>query len=148
MGLYLDNKEVECGQDASTANCDSCGEGVTALERHNTRAARERQTVEETLDEVTDGCVFCFIQSTGESGVSWAHRLEDCEEAEYGKWHDLDEKFRRLIRFEEGTHSRLNAASVKSSAVREMASKGDVSGRTWRRRFSEVSRRQGMASPS
>lgn len=70
MGSYLDNKEVECGQDASTANCDRCGEGVTALERHYTRAARERQTSEETLDEVSDGCVFCFLQPTGESGVS------------------------------------------------------------------------------
>lgn len=70
VGLYLDNKEVECGQDAITANYDRCGEGVAALERHYTRAARERQTFEETLDEVSDGCVFCFIKPTGESGVS------------------------------------------------------------------------------
>lgn len=105
MGLYLDNKEVECSQDASTAKCDKCGEGVTALERDYTRAASERQTVEDTLDEVTDGCVFCFVESTDTPGVDWCHKPEDCERAEWSKWQDLDEKFRRLIRFEESTHS-------------------------------------------
>jgi hypothetical protein len=70
MGLYLDNKEIECGNDASLARCDRCGEGVTALERDYARAARERQIVEETLDEVTDGCVFCFIESTDDTGAS------------------------------------------------------------------------------
>lgn len=105
MGLYLDNKEVECGQDASLARCDRCGEGVTALERECTRAARERQTVEETLDEVTDGCVFCFVESADDPGVDWTHRPEACERAECSKWQDLDERFRRLIEFEESTHS-------------------------------------------
>lgn len=105
MGLYLDNKEVECGQDASLARCDRCGEGVTALERECTRAARERQSVEETLDEVTDGCVFCFVESADDPVVDWTHRPEACERAECSKWQDLDERFRRLIKFEESTHS-------------------------------------------
>jgi hypothetical protein len=42
IGLYLDNKEVECRHDASLARCDRCGEGVTVLERDYTRVARER----------------------------------------------------------------------------------------------------------
>jgi hypothetical protein len=33
MGLYLDNKEIECGNDASLARYDRCGKGVIALER-------------------------------------------------------------------------------------------------------------------
>lgn len=64
IGLYLNNKEIECRNDASLARCDRCGEGVTALERDYIRAANERQIVEETLDEVTDSCVFCFVEST------------------------------------------------------------------------------------
>jgi hypothetical protein len=42
IGLYLDNKEIECGSDTSLARCDRCGKGVTALERDYVRAARER----------------------------------------------------------------------------------------------------------
>jgi hypothetical protein len=105
MGLYLDNKEVECGHDASLARCDRCGEGLTALERDYTRAARERQMVEETLDEVADSCVFCFVESTDKTDVSWTHGPEECESADWGKWKDLDERFRRLIKFEESSHS-------------------------------------------
>jgi hypothetical protein len=105
MGLYLDNKVIECGNDASLARCDRCGEGVTALERDYAQVARERQMIEETLDEVADGCVFCFVESTDEAGVSWTHNPERCKRAEWGKWKDLDERFRRLIKFEESSHS-------------------------------------------
>jgi superfamily II DNA helicase RecQ len=105
MGLYLDNKEVECGHDVSLARCDRCGEGLTALERGYARAARERQTVEETLDEVADDCVFCFVEATDDTSVSWTHRPEECERADWRTWRDLDERFRRLIKFEESSHS-------------------------------------------
>jgi superfamily II DNA helicase RecQ len=105
MGLYLDNKEIECGNDASLARCDRCGEGVTALERDYVRAARERQIVEETLDEVADGCVFCFVESTDDRRVDWTHKPEECERAEWRRWRDLDDRFRRLIRFEESSHN-------------------------------------------
>jgi hypothetical protein len=70
IGLYLDNKEIECRDDASLARCDRYSEGVTALERDYTRAARERQMVEETLDEVADDCVFCFVEATDNTSVS------------------------------------------------------------------------------
>jgi hypothetical protein len=73
IGLYLDNKEIECRNDASLARCNRCGEGVIALERDYARAARERQIVEETLDKVTDSCVFCFVESIDDTGVSWTH---------------------------------------------------------------------------
>ena len=105
MGLYLDNKEIDCRDDASLARCDRCGEGVTALERDYARAARERQTVEETLDEVADNCVFCFVEATDDTSVSWTHRPEECERADWRTWRDLDERFRRLIKFEESSHS-------------------------------------------
>ena len=42
IGLYLDNKEIEYGNDASLARYDRYGEGVTALERDYTRATNER----------------------------------------------------------------------------------------------------------
>jgi superfamily II DNA helicase RecQ len=42
MGLYLDNKETGCSDEASVANCDRCGEGTTAIERVYTKRATER----------------------------------------------------------------------------------------------------------
>jgi hypothetical protein len=68
--LYLDNKEVECRYDASLVRYDRCSKGLTALERDYIRAARERQIVEETLDEVVDSCVFYFVESIDKAGVS------------------------------------------------------------------------------
>jgi hypothetical protein len=105
MGLYLDNKETGCSDEASVANCDRCGKGTMAIERVHTKRATKRQMVEETLDEVAGGCVFCYVDSTEEAGIDWSHSPEDCEKAEGGKRKGLDERFRRMIRFEEGTHS-------------------------------------------
>jgi hypothetical protein len=69
IGLYLDNKETGYSDEVSVANCDRCGEGTTAIERVHTKRATERQIVEETLDEVAGGCVFCFVDSTEEAGI-------------------------------------------------------------------------------
>jgi superfamily II DNA helicase RecQ len=41
IGLYLDNKETECTDEASIAKCDGCGEGTTAIERVHTKRATE-----------------------------------------------------------------------------------------------------------
>jgi hypothetical protein len=69
IGLYLDNKETGYSDEASVANCDRCGEGTTAIERVYTKRAIERQIVEETLDEVAGGYVFCYVDSTEEAGI-------------------------------------------------------------------------------
>jgi hypothetical protein len=69
IGLYLDNKETGYSDEASIANCDRCSEGMTVIERVHTKKAIEHQTVEETLDEVAGGCVFCFVDSTEEAGI-------------------------------------------------------------------------------
>ena len=42
MSLYFDDKLVECGDEASMAKCDRCGEGLTAVERHHAQAANEQ----------------------------------------------------------------------------------------------------------
>lgn len=103
MSLYFDDKLVECDDDASMAKCDRCGEGLTAVERHYAQAASERQAVEETLDEVAGGCVWCFADG---AGADWTtHQPEECEWSEGGRRGGLDERFRELIAFEEGAHS-------------------------------------------
>jgi superfamily II DNA or RNA helicase len=105
MGLYLDGKEIECGGDTSLARCDRCGEGTTALERMYAQAARERQIVEETLDELRDGCVRCFVSSMDDSSVDWCHSPAECSRAGWKVQKDLDLRFRRLIKFDERSHT-------------------------------------------
>jgi len=120
MSLYLDNKEIECGGDTSMAKCDGCGEGLTALERSYVRAATERQVVEETLDELSDGCVVCFVESADEPDIDWQHEKEQClqqeqQEQQRGQNNNDEggpgenradlEKFRESIRFEARSHS-------------------------------------------
>lgn len=103
MGLYFDNKQIECSVDASLAKGDRCGEGLTAVERHHAQAASERQAVEETLGEVVGGGAWCFVDG---AGADWTtHQPEECEKAEGGRRGGLDERFRKLIAFEEGTRS-------------------------------------------
>jgi hypothetical protein len=69
MSLYLDNKEIEYRGDTNMAKCDGCGEGLIALERNYVRAAIERQLVEETLDELSDGCIVYFVESADEPEI-------------------------------------------------------------------------------
>ena len=71
MSLYLNNKEIECGSDTDIAKCDGYGEGLTALERSYVRVATERQLVEETLDELSDSCVVCFVESADKPDTNW-----------------------------------------------------------------------------
>lgn len=78
MSLYLDNKEIECGSDTNIAKCDGYGKGLIALERSYVRVAIERQIVEETLGELSDGCVVCFIDSVDEPDIDWQHEREQC----------------------------------------------------------------------
>ncbi|CAD0051472.1 unnamed protein product [Aureobasidium pullulans] len=58
MSRYLDGKIVECGA-GDVAQCDRCGEGLGALERLHEKNGKERETVEKTLDDLTDGCASC-----------------------------------------------------------------------------------------
>jgi hypothetical protein len=69
MSLYLDNKEVECGSDTNIAKYDRCSKGLTALERSYVRAVRERQLIEETLDELSDSYVLCFVECADKPDV-------------------------------------------------------------------------------
>jgi hypothetical protein len=67
--LYLNNKEIECGSDTNIAKYDRCSKGLIALERSYVQAAIERQLVEETLDELSDSYMICFVESIDEPEI-------------------------------------------------------------------------------
>ncbi|KAK1809579.1 hypothetical protein LTR12_016055 [Friedmanniomyces endolithicus] len=102
MGGYLDGQESDCTAAGTMAQCDRCGAGLTELERGRVWAARERQMVEETLDEVVEGCVSCFVGSGDDPRVTWEHKRDSCKRYPVGKVLG-DEAFRRNIRFEAGS---------------------------------------------
>ncbi|KAK0861500.1 hypothetical protein LTR87_016936, partial [Friedmanniomyces endolithicus] len=56
MSGYLDGQETACQAHGGMAHCDRCGGGITELERRYMATSKERQAVEETLDELLDGC--------------------------------------------------------------------------------------------
>ena len=68
MSRYLDGVEAECRRFSEWAQCDRCGAGMTEVERASMQEASERPAVEETLDELVDGCVWCFVKSIDEVG--------------------------------------------------------------------------------
>lgn len=78
ISMYLNGKVIECGEDRM-ARCDGCGEGLTALERTFKKAVRDRQVVEETLDELADNCASCWMRIGGGSsgGESSGIRSEE-----------------------------------------------------------------------
>jgi superfamily II DNA helicase RecQ len=104
MSLYFDGTDVGCEDgDGEMARCDGCGEGLTALERTYRKAAQERQVVEETLEEVTDGCAACWVMSK-----EWAHAALECKERrrrDLGLSEEECDGFRQMIRYEGGSHS-------------------------------------------
>jgi len=115
MSRYLDGKIVECGA-GDMAQCDRCGEGLEALERLHEKNGKERETVEKTLDDLTDGCASCWMlavtQNRGHEGNNdlWTHSGQDCTIRQHdgsglGLSEDECDKFRQAIRYEKSTHS-------------------------------------------
>ncbi|CAD0056321.1 unnamed protein product [Aureobasidium pullulans] len=96
MSRYLDGKIVECG--AGDKN------------------GKERETVEKTLDDLTDGCASCWMlavtQNRGHEGNNdlWTYSAQDCtirqlNDSGLGLSEDECNKFRQAIRYEKSTHS-------------------------------------------
>ncbi|CAC9887931.1 unnamed protein product, partial [Aureobasidium pullulans] len=115
MSRYLDGKIVECGA-GDVAQCDRCGEGLGALERLHEKNGKERETVEKTLDDLTDGCASCWMlavtQNRGHEGNNdlWTHSAQDCtirqlNDSGLRLSEDECNKFRQAIRYEKSTHS-------------------------------------------
>jgi len=63
MSSYLDGKRVECGDVDGAASCDRCGEGVQGWQDAQREASAQWQQVQEVFDEVSKGCVVCWMLS-------------------------------------------------------------------------------------
>ncbi|CAD0047912.1 unnamed protein product [Aureobasidium pullulans] len=77
---------------------------------------KERETVEKTLDDLTDGCASCWMlavtQNRGHEGNNdlWTHSAQDCtirqlNDSGLRLSEDECNKFRQAIRYEKSTHS-------------------------------------------
>ena len=100
MSSYLDGRKIECVDGSGEmARCDRCGEGLTALERAYRKAATERQLVEETLDEIADGCAHCWVMQR-----EWNHAAVECTMRNEINERECD-GLRYKIRYNPHTHS-------------------------------------------
>ena len=115
MSRYLDGRSIECGS-GDMAQCDRCGEGLTALERLHEKAGIERQLVERTLSDLADGCASCWmwalVQKRGDedSNDKWTHASKDCQARELNSSGlELSEgdcdRLRGMVRFEKSSRS-------------------------------------------
>lgn len=104
MSAYFDGTDVCCEDgNGEMARCDRCGEGLTAVERTYRKAGQERQLVEETLEELADGCAACWVMSG-----DWRHAALVCEERkrlDVGLSDEECDRFRKRIRYEGSSHS-------------------------------------------
>ena len=105
IGLYLNSKETEYRSNASLIRCNRCSKGIIALEREYSQVAREYQIVEETLNKLRDRCASCFVTSINDSSVDQYHSLAECSRVGLKIQRELDQKFQKLIRFEEHSHT-------------------------------------------
>ncbi|CAD0053649.1 unnamed protein product, partial [Aureobasidium pullulans] len=119
MSRYLDGKIVECGA-GDVAQCDRCGEGLGALERLHEKNGKERETVEKTLDDLTDGCASCWMLAVTQNRGHEAKTNVTSSDKRFA--------MRRALTVV------ISAALVNDSATLGKMDKARVNGRTWRYR--------------
>jgi hypothetical protein len=105
LSTYLDGDDLarSCTDDPEWARCDRCGEGALAI-RERTRAEEgERQLLEQSLREMTIGCVWCWLDGRHTSAP--AHGTPNCVSAAAQHLGRAVEGFRQGVRFREETHS-------------------------------------------
>jgi superfamily II DNA helicase RecQ len=67
LAKYFDRAEpVDC-EAGEMARCDRCCSGVTDLQRSESRTAREKGIVTDALDQISGGCVVCWVAGARET---------------------------------------------------------------------------------
>lgn len=107
MSEYLDGRRVDC-TDIESAGCDWCGEGVGEWQEAQVQASIGWQRVQETMDELRQGCAVCWVIGGASNLVGvddWLqHRPMQCNAYRGMTGRELDE-FRKEIRDGGDCHS-------------------------------------------
>lgn len=73
LARYFDRGEpADCETD-DMARCDRCSSGITDAERSESGAAHDRSTVTDALDQISGGCVVCWVSGARGAVRGWQH---------------------------------------------------------------------------
>jgi hypothetical protein len=114
LAKYFDRAEpVDC-ETGDMARCDRCCSGVTDRQRSESSTARERGVVTDALDQISGGCVVCWVAGARGPAREWQHDGRGCQLREAvpiddGGQLDVGEvacdSFRETIRYLEAGHT-------------------------------------------
>lgn len=78
LAKHFDSGEpVDC-EAGEMARCDRCCSGVTDRQRSESRTARERGVVTDALDQISGGCVVCWVAGARGPMRDWQHDGRSC----------------------------------------------------------------------
>jgi hypothetical protein len=104
LAKYFDRAEpVDC-ETGEMARCDRCCSGVTDRQRSESRTARERGIVTDALDQISGGCVVCWVAGARGPVRDWQHDEREC-------------RWRELVPIDDG--GQLDAGEVACDNFRE-----------------------------
>lgn len=114
LAKHLDRAEpVDC-ETGDMARCDRCSSGITDRQRSESRTARERGVVTDALDQISGGCVVCWVAGARGAVRGWQHDGRGCRWREAvpiddGGQLDVGEvacdSFRETIRYLDAGHA-------------------------------------------
>jgi hypothetical protein len=79
LGEHFDRGEpVDC-ETGDMARCDRCCSGITDRQRSESRAAHEQGVVTDALDQLSGGCVVCWVAGARGGARDWQHDGRDCQ---------------------------------------------------------------------
>ena len=82
LAKYFDRGEpVDCVA-GEMARCDRCCSGVTDRQRSESRTAHERGVVTDALDQISGGCVVCWVAGARGPTMDWQHDGRSCRSRE------------------------------------------------------------------
>lgn len=79
LAKHLDRAEpVDC-ETGDMARCDRCCSGITDRQRSESRTACERGVVTDALDQISGGCVVCWVAGARGAARGWQHDGRGCQ---------------------------------------------------------------------
>jgi len=111
LGRYFDRRPAADCASGDMERCDRCCSGVSDWARLEKETSREREMVEDALDQMANGCPVCWVTSALGSGLGWLHDGRTCRyrqtvSADTGDVLVMDEaacdRFRATIRYLDG----------------------------------------------
>jgi superfamily II DNA helicase RecQ len=78
LGRYFDRKPAQDCVTGEMERCDRCCSGVSDWARSEKETSKERETVEDALDQMANGCPVCWVTAALGSGCGWMHDGKAC----------------------------------------------------------------------